>query len=313
LRRLTRPLVASAAVVVAAGWLSGCEIATVEVAVPADIVVAESYLRPELARQEVFLYRTTPGADSTVRVTGAEVRVRDEAGVELIFFPGFNPTVRQQCAYYTHVPEGDGGSCYTSIPVPDFVRPGGTYWLEVTLQDGRRLTSRTTVPGDFEVTLPGAAACIVEPASSFRLVWTQSEEARAYQTVANFRDLAKGLAELGVSEPPNELELVGLSVGGADTTIVFPGEFGVFDRFTVERDLLLALQVGLPSGARAEIIVAAGDQNYVNWVRGGNFNPSGQVRVPSISDDGTGVFGSIVVRRRHLLTRDDGSGLPNCQ
>ncbi len=310
---ITRGFAASAALLLAAAWLSGCEIATVEVAVPADIVVAEVYLRPELARQEVFLYRTTPGSDSTIRVTGAEVRVRNEAGVELVFFPGFNPTVRQQCAYYTQYPEGQGGSCYTSLPVPDFVRPGMTYRLDVTLSDGRRLTGRTTVPGEFEVILPGSAACLVEPARSFRLVWSQSEGARAYQTVANFQNLAKGLAELGIPEPPNELELVGLSVGGADTTIVFPGEFGVFDRFTVERDLLLALQDGLPNGARAEIIVAAGDQNYVNWARGGNFNPSGQVRVPSVSGDGTGVFGSLVVRRRHLLTMDDGSGLPNCQ
>jgi hypothetical protein len=285
----------------------------VEVAVPADIVVAESYLRPELARQEVFLYRTTPGSDSTIRVSGAEVRVRDEAGTELVFFPGSTPTVPQECAYYTHYPEGQGGSCFTSLAVPNFVRPGGTYWLEVTLMDGRRLTSRTTVPGEFEIMLPSSATCVVEPARSLRLVWSQSEGARAYQTVARFRELANGLAELGIPDPPDELELLGLSVGGADTTIVFPGEFGVFDRFTVERDLLLALQDGLPSGARAEILVAAGDQNYVNWARGGNFNPSGQVRVPSVSGDGTGVFGSIVVRRRHLLTRDDGSGLPNCQ
>ncbi len=115
-----------------------------------------------------------------------------------------------------------------------------------------------------------------------------------------------------MDDPPDELDLLGLAIGAADTTIVFPQEFGVFDRFTVDRDLLLALQEGLPAGARADVLVAAGDRNFVNWVRGGNFNPSGQVRVPSVTGDGTGVFGSLVVRGRTLLTEPDGTGIPSC-
>ena len=43
-------------------------------------------------------------------------------------------------------------------------------------------------------------------------------------------------------------------------------------------------------------MISATDRNYVNWVRGGNFNPSGQVRVPTIRGDGTGVFASTVTR-----------------
>lgn len=58
--------------------------------------------------------------------------------------------------------------------------------------------------------------------------------------------------------------------------------------------------------------MAAGDRNYVNWVRGGNFNPSGQVRVPSIVGDGTGVFASLVSRERILVTRDEASA-PSCE
>jgi hypothetical protein len=148
---------------------------------------------------------------------------------------------------------------------------------------------------------------------SLPLVWTRSEGAWSYQIVAQFSDLAEGLRERGVADPPDELDLIGLAVGGADTTIVFPGEFGVFDRFSVDRDLLLALAEGLPNGSRADIVFAAGDRNYVNWVRGGSFNPSGQVRVPSVSGEGTGVFGSLVVHRKSLLAEDDGSGLPSCR
>ena len=81
---------------------------------------------------------------------------------------------------------------------------------------------------------------------------------------------------------------------------------GVFERFELDRDVALALQRGLPSGASADIVVAAGDENYVNWVRGGNFNPSGQIRVPSLVGDGTGVLGSLVTRTVTVLTQSPG-------
>lgn len=48
--------------------------------------------------------------------------------------------------------------------------------------------------------------------------------------------------------------------------------------------------------------IAAGDRNYVNWLRGGRFNPSGMIRVPSVHGDGTGVFGSVASTRRLLIT-----------
>ncbi|NIP79411.1 MAG: hypothetical protein GWM90_09430 [Gemmatimonadetes bacterium] len=80
---------------------------------------------------------------------------------------------------------------------------------------------------------------------------------------------------------------------------------------TLDRDVALVLQRGLPTGAAADIVVAVGDQNYVNWVRGGNFNPSGQVRVPGITGDGTGVFGSLVAERVPILS--DTTGYPACR
>ncbi|HLM67787.1 MAG TPA: hypothetical protein VK358_09680, partial [Longimicrobium sp.] len=59
------------------------------------------------------------------------------------------------------------------------------------------------------------------------------------------------------------------------------------------QDLLRALQGGLPDKTAATVVVAAADRNFVNGVRGGNFNPSGQVRISSIVGDGVGVFGSL--------------------
>jgi hypothetical protein len=119
---------------------------------------------------------------------------------------------------------------------------------------------------------------------------------------------------VGIDVTEDPLVLLGLSISREDTTIVFPGEFGVFDRGDLDRDLLAFLQRGLPAGASASVVVTAGDRNYVNWVRGGGFNPSGQVRLPSLSGiGGTGVFGSQVVRRFLLEVVDDPpQGAPLC-
>lgn len=287
--------------------IGGCELTSVEVAVPEDVVVVEAFLRPDSDSQHAFLYRTLPGDDGSLRVDGAEVRVYGPEGAPLLFSAADE---ERECA---RPPEGleEAGSCYVSPPRPGFVRPGATYRLEVALPDGGTLTGRTTVPGSFRVVRPEPETCVLgQP--SYPLVWTRSEGAWSYQVVAYLRELAPGLEERGVVDPPDELELTGLAVGSSDTTITFPGEFGVFDRFVLERDLLLALADGLPNGSRADIVFAAGDRNFVNWARGGTFNPSGQVRIPSVGGDGTGVFASLVVQRRSLVAEEDGSGLTSC-
>lgn len=110
-------------------------------------------------------------------------------------------------------------------------------------------------------------------------------------------NLTAALQDTEIEVEKDPLLLLGLSISESDTTIVFPSEFGLFDRFDLDRDLALLLQTGLPFGTQAGVIVSAVDRSYVNWVRGGNFNPSGEVRVPSLQGDGTGVFGSIVRRR----------------
>ena len=93
---------------------------------------------------------------------------------------------------------------------------------------------------------------------------------------------------------------------------MFPSEFGVFDRFDLEQDLALRLQRGLPAGTDAVVTIAAVERNYVNWVRGGSFNPSGQVRVASLRGDGTGVFGAAVVRRFSVVAESGPGGSPDC-
>jgi hypothetical protein len=301
------PLLAASLVVVAAG----CELTSVELADTADVVIAEVYLRPGESMHQAFLYRTFPVGGGSLRVDGATIVVRGTEGGTLEFAPAAQDG---DCAEYDFVPAGGGGSCYLA-PDRGRIQPGQRYALEIVLPDGRRMEGTTVVPAAFQLVRPSASRCVLEQLS-LELVWTRAEGSWAYQAEARFTDLAAGLAARGVANPPDTLRLLGLAIGASDTTMAFPRDFGVFDRFDLDRELLLALQQGLPEGARAEIVVAAADRNYVNWARGGNFNPSGQVRVPSVTGGGTGVFGSLLRRAVLVVAPGDGAepnGWPSCE
>lgn len=291
--------------------LAGCELTSVELADVVDVVVAEVYLRsgPGDTIQQAFLHRTVEGRQGSLRVDGARVTVRRADGRTV----RFHPAPAASCRSTDHGDAEATGSCYLADD-PDFVVPGLSYDLAIEFEDGGRLDGRTTVPASFELVSPAAAACVLQ-GTSLELVWTRSPEAWAYQADVRFTGLAAGLAAGGVVDPPDTLRLLGLAVGANDTTLAFPQEFGVFDRFQVDINVLRALQDGLPAGARADIMVAAADRNYVNWVRGGSFNPSGQVRVSSLTGDGVGVFGALVVRAREIAAPGgdgESGGWPEC-
>jgi len=300
----------AAAVLVAVLTLTGCELTSIELADVADVVVAEVYLRPDVGIHIAFLHRTRPGPDGSFRVDGADVVVRRAGAAGAM---GFEPAPLEVCASIELIDEGRAGSCYAAA-ADAVVRAGETYDLEIHLPDGGRLDGRTTIPGNFQVVSPAAPACLLEE-TALEMAWTWAAGAWAYQADALFSGLAEGLAARGVAEPPDTLRLLGLALGGADTTMLFPRDFGVFDRFELDLEILLALQDGLPEGARVDLVVAAADRNYVNWARGGNFNPSGQVRVSSLTGDGTGVFAALLGQSRVIHSpggAGEGDGLPSC-
>jgi hypothetical protein len=103
----------------------------------------------------------------------------------------------------------------------------------------------------------------------------------------------------------------GLSISQTDTTLVLPTEFGVFERLQYDSDLLLAIKDGFPNGTRMELVLAAADRNWVNSVRGGNFNPSGLIRISTVVGDGVGVFASLNVQHASIVVRGV-SSLPRC-
>ncbi len=299
-----RAAIGSLIVVTLAG---GCELSQVSLAEPDDLVIVEVILQADDLQQTALVQRSL-GLGPPPE---ASIRVRDEAGTAYTFLAEDPST----CL----VPEDTLGfrttRCYAwhAGPRNSFVRAGGRYSLEVETRDGRRLTGTTVVPGSFRITRPEPSRCHVPVDSTLELVWTRADDAWVYIAETRLRNIRRALAERGITIDVDPLRLVGLSISREDTTIVFPTEFGLFDRFddTVSR-ALVALQKGLPPEVIADVVIAAADRNYVNWVRGGRFNPSGTVRVPSVhGSGGTGVFGSVVTRRFEAATTGPG-GLPRC-
>lgn len=303
--------VLGAAVVAAAG----CELQEITLVEADDVVVAEVYVELGLApypdRATAFLHRTLEGATGASRpVPGARVVLTRRDGYTL----EMAETDLAQCVRTTPV---DGtGTCYWAADGVSYrIRPGDTLDLAITLADGGTLHGTTVIPGDFTLLTPrNGHVCLQAPSTPLELRWTRSEGAWAYVNETFISGLRDALAPKGIPVDTDRLYLLGVSVSAEDTTIVFPGEFGVFDRFELDQALALELQKGLPAGASGEVTITAADRNYVNWIRGGNFNPSGQVRIPSVRGDGTGVFGSSVTRTVRVYTDATGSaeGAPAC-
>lgn len=141
------------------------------------------------------------------------------------------------------------------------------------------------------------------PNTPLQVVWSRSPGAWSYVADLEIRGLARALAPLGIRDVPDPLNLFGLAISDTDTTLLVPGDFGVFQRGELGNDLLVALQRGLPDGVEATLTLAAADRNYVNAIRGGRFNPSGNVRISTVVGDGVGVFGSIVPRILRIQVR----------
>ncbi len=262
-----------------------------------DVVVAEIVLQVNRApgaqnRLTAFLHRTIGGVGPGYHeVPGASITISRSDG----FSVELARTTLDVCAATT--PVDATGTCYAVAPsTADRFGPGDRLEARVVLQSGELIFGASQVPGDFSLqNVPDGGYCTLPAETPLEVRWSPSQNAWAYVNETLIEGLGAALALEGI-EADDPLYLLGLSVSAADTSIVFPSEFGVFNRFELEQDLALRLQKGLPAGTTAQITITATDRNYVNWVRGGNFNPSGQVRLPSLRGDGTGVFSSVLVR-----------------
>lgn len=298
--------------VLATAAASGCSLEEVTLVESEDVVVAEVFVQVGAgpageSRATAWLHRTLDrGSPSSRPVPGAEVLVTAGGGFSVELAPAPDD------ACVTTLPVRGTGSCYaTTAEFAGRIRPGDRLLAEITLPGGGVLRGTSTVPGDFTLLTPaGPGPCAVEPLAPLEVRWSRAQGAWAYVNETLVEGLREALAPQGIPVERDPLYLLGLSVSAADTTIVFPGEFGVFNRFELDQALALALQRGLPAGARARVVITAADRNYVNWIRGGNFNPSGQVKVPSLQGDGTGVFGTSVSRGFQVVAAS--GGRPSC-
>ena len=293
--------------------VGACDLAEVVLAEPVELVIAEIYVGTgdSPGRATAFLQKTL-GSAVSLSVPGADVRLLADGRIVRL-----SESVDREACLLDRDVERVEGSCYVADPLPQgFGVPGQTVEAVVTLLGGDEITGRTVIPGDFTLILPqeGTAVCSLAPETLLELEWSPSENAWAYLGESQIEGLASVIVERGLDAELDEdpLFLTGLSLSRADTTLGFPNEFGVFDRFDLDADLSQLLQMGLPAGTSAIVTVSAADRNFVNWVRGGKFNPSGSVRVPSLfGDAGTGVLGTFVRKSFNVMT-DTAAGRPSC-
>ena len=292
-------------------FVAGCELEEVVTPDSADVVIVEMYLRTDVQTQVAVLHRTGVLENDTTEVRTTRFDVSDGTG-RVVRFVMAADDVLCGVAPNSHV----HGTCYRSDPATPFIiTPGQRYDLRIVLAEGGIITGTTDVPADFELIRPAESICNLPPATTFDVVWTSSPDAWVYASEINIRGLGPILEAQGIPIDEDPLRLFGLSVSSSDTTISFPNEFGLFDRFDEDLgEALIFIQNGLPAGTVTDAVIAAADRNYVNWERGGNFNPSGVTRIGSLRGAGFGVFGSLVAKhfRVHVGTADPTENLPPC-
>jgi len=289
---------------------SACELEEVSLTEPEEVLVAEVYLKVGDGPDELSAFlQWTLGGNGAADLTQTTIRLQGPDGVPVPLFP----TALEECLAPEVVGEVEG-VCFQAPPLGEgLLRPGDRVEVEISTLDGRVLRGGTLLPGDFDFLQPMAeGSCALSPGESLEFLWNRSDGAWAYSGEALIWGLRDALAPLGIEVEEDSLTLLGLSISETDTTMVFPQEFGVFDRFDLDRDLALVLQEGLPLGVTAEVVVSALERNYVNWVRGGSFNPSGAVRIPSLRGDGVGVLGGIVRRTIRVVGAPPDARIPNC-
>jgi hypothetical protein len=305
--------------------LAGCTLTDVTIPASEEVVAVEAVLRTDTDIQEIVLHSSLDGRD-VKGVGGAKVTVTGN-GRTYVFEQGVTDCYQYSLVYFRERPGSVSATCYQSLRQDGFwVVPGQEYRLRVETPDGGVIQGRTRVTGNFDLNgLPfvrtqrarGTAECAIPPGTLQRISWTRADSASSYVAPIRIYGIREALARDSVDALiPDPMELVGLAVSEEDTDIVLPSEFGVFERLQYDSEALAALQQGLPDGVLVELMVASMDRNYLNAVRGGRFNPSGPVRISSVTGDGVGVFGSLVplyVRMR-VLRREVARqfGIPIC-
>lgn len=324
---MARPL--RVAALLAGASVLGCELTEVVITAAEDVIIAETFVVLDLEEAGddptldayAYLHRTLDYSRDA-RVGGASVHVTGASGTDVLLVEQDSAT---KCIDWGDLwdvtVEGDtvlvepihAGTCYRARIAPSPFAPGELLELEVVAADGRVLTSSSRVPGPlaFEGVTREDGVCRLQPDTNLTLRWTPVADAWAYVANARIDGLADALSARDI-ESPDSLDLLGLAIGREDTEIVFPRDFALFSIFGEDddADAVRELQGGMPEGTRASLSIVATDRNWTNWVRGGNFNPSGEIRIPSVFGDGTGAFATATQRRLAVVAEAAVAGHP---
>ncbi len=319
--------------VLLAPFMAACALTEVTLVTPDDVVVAEGQVVIQLDHDDniesmsaMALLHRTAEVDGSRAVPGASVTVHGASGVtvSLIEQDSVSSCVEKRADQVFRL-DGtieeivipfDGATCYRAIRSPPPFAPGEKLEMRVTTADGRTMQGASRAPGAFSLAGAGHAngVCRMDPDTHTRISWSQATGSWAYAADSRIEGLSRALAGRDINVP-DSLYLLGLSIG-RDTVIDFPKDFGVFDFLDGtddERKIIRRLAEGMPQGSRAMIVLAAVDRNWVNWARV-SFNPSGDVRVPSVFGQGSGVFGTAVQRIINVMAAPatESSGVPPC-
>ena len=299
-------------------FLAGCEMDSVSLVAPESLLIAEVFIASDgsdALEATAYLHRVL-GSKDYGPVLGADITLTaGNQTVTLIENPDsvstcVPPWVQREISEI----EGSLGTCYSLDELPvTFAAPGQFIQVSITDGDDSELFGQTKLPGDFSMKTPRSSRefCALQGDQLLELEWSKSLEAWAYIVEADVWDLADVYSYLPEDDrPPQPLFLFGLAISADDTSMRFPSDIGLFDRYGLHRDVFEQLQKGLPESTTADITVSAVDRNFVNWARAGKFHPSGQIRTPSLAGrSGTGVIGSYVRKKFKVLADSTLQGL----
>ena len=283
--------------------LGSCELAEVEIEPVPDLAVAAvsvvltiDPLDPNRIDTRAFALLAVGYYSLDIEIPGASVTIVGESGRSLRLREVSDPLatcVTQLEIDGRTVPRPPAGSCHVAAVPGAHFAPGERLSLTVELPDGGILRGESRMPGIFTPTALSLrdGRCRLDPDTGYRFNWAHSAGSWAYLAEARLA----GLGDLWPYARP--LRLDATLRRNDEPHLAFPRDLllNVFDRWDVRRwELSRALHGGLPAGASARIAFGALDRNWANWVRLGRVELDGEVRVPSVFGDGTGMFGTAV-------------------
>ena len=203
------------------------------------------------------------------------------------------------------------GTCYAaSVPSAQFA-PLEELSLQVATREGENLHGASTIPDLFTPSRLSLedGRCRVTPETNYRIDWNPFEGGWAHIAEAEFTGLRSNLWG-----GPGPLYLTASWMASYPYSMGFPRKLIEGDVPSNARKAARRLETGLPWGVTVDLAVAAIDRNWANWIRPGQINVAGEVPVPSVFGDGTGMFGTAVRWAATIESRDaeEETGLVDC-